>query len=123
MNKVILSGNLCRDVEIKMTTTNKEVVSNCVAVRREYKNEEGIYDCDFINIVIWGNQAKYIGEYASKGDRVELVGRWQTRKYEDAKGETKILNEVVVESITAFSTSARPSETEEPEITEDDLPF
>lgn len=107
MNKVILSGNLCRDVEVKQTTTGKSVLRNCVAVMREYKNSNGEYDSDFIDIVVWGQSAEYVGEYGSKGDRVELVGRWEVRKYEDNNGNQRTAHECIVESIRVFSNRQR----------------
>ena len=103
MNKVILSGNLCQEIELKQTQNGKSVTTNCIAVQREYKNEQGTYDSDFINLVIWGTQAEYLSKYAHKGDRVELVGRWTVRKYTANDGTTRTVNECVVESIKAFS--------------------
>lgn len=134
MNKVILSGNLCHEIELKQTQSGKSVVTNSIAVQREYKNEKGEYDSDFINLVIWGAQADYIGRYAHKGDRVELVGRWTVRKYAANDGTNRIVNECVVESIKAFN---RQPKEETPSYTpdaytqpnfedikgEDDLPF
>lgn len=103
MNKVILSGNLCQEVEVKQTTSGKEVVTNCIAVQRDFKNDKGEYESDFINIVVWGQSATYLGKYAHKGDRAELVGRWTVRKYTDNNGTTRTVNECVVESIKVFS--------------------
>ena len=103
MNKLILSGNICQEIELKQTTGGKSVVTNCIAVRRDYKNANGEYESDFINLVVWGAQAEYLSKYASKGDRVELCGRWTVRKYTANDGSTRTVNECVVESITAFS--------------------
>ncbi len=127
MNKVLLTGNLCRDIELKQTENGNNVVSNCVAVRREYKNANGEYESDFINIVVWGAQAKYLSEYAGKGDRVELVGRWQNRQYINAQNVTITINEVLVESISVYKprvVSEQPYQTNtEFEVSADDLPF
>lgn len=134
MNKVILSGNLCQEIELKTTQSGKSVISNCIAVQREYKNDKGEYESDFINLVIWGAQADYLSRYASKGDRVELVGRWNVRKYTANDGTTRTVNECVVESIKAFSRKPKEGEAQpnynpytQPnfeEITNDqDLPF
>ncbi len=135
MNKVILSGNICRDVEVKQTTGGKSVVTNCIAVRREYKGANGEYESDFINFQAWGTQAEYLGRYARKGDRVEICGRWQVRKATMADGSERIFHECVAESVTAFSAKGydqgRASETapsaETPVMTEwqedGDLPF
>lgn len=132
MNKVILSGNLCQDIELMKTNTGKSVLSNSIAVQREYKNGNGEYDTDFINIVVWGASAEYLSRYASKGDRVELCGRWTVRKYATNDGTSRIVNECVVESIKAFPrqktenavTPAEPTTANFEEIgAEDELPF
>lgn len=124
MNKVILTGNLCRDIELKQTNGGKDVVSNCVAVQRDFKNANGEYESDFINLVVYGPAATYLSNYASKGDRVEVVGRWNVRKYEDKNGETQTINECIVENIKALS---KPKEEtpSKPQLKEviDDLPF
>lgn len=130
MNKVILTGNLCKDIELKMTTGGKEVITNAVAVQRDFKNEKGEYESDFINIAAFGASAAYLGRYAHKGDRVEIVGRWTVRKYQDRNGATQYANECIVESVKAFS--RQPKEETQPYIPEaytmqdentDDLPF
>lgn len=130
MNKVILSGNLCQDVEVMKTITGKSVVSNCIAVQREYKNESGNYDSDFINIVVWGAQAEYLHRYAHKGDRVELCGRWSVRKYQANDGTNRTVSECTVESIKAFSRQPKAetaAEAPAPNFEElavgDDVPF
>jgi single-strand DNA-binding protein len=120
MNKVILTGNLCQDIDLKQTPSGKEVVTNSIAVQREYKGEE----TDFIQIVVWGQPAKYLSQYARKGDRVELVGRWQVRTYTDAQGRKQYVNECVVESIKAFSKPQEPQQPQFEELPQDaDLPF
>lgn len=111
MNKVILSGNLCQDIELKQTPQGKAVVTNCVAVRRDFKNANGEYESDFINIVVWGSSAEYMSRNARKGDRVELVGSWTVRKYQANDGSNRIVNECKVESITVFS---KPTENTKP---------
>lgn len=133
MNKVILTGNLCQELELKQTSTGKSVLTNCIAVQRDYKNEKGEYDSDFINIVAWGSQAEYLKNYANKGDRVELVGKWQVRKYQANDGTPRTANECVIESIKAFNRQPK-AETETPSynpygqtnfetINDEDLPF
>lgn len=132
MNKVILSGNLCHEIELKQTVGGKSVLTNCIAVQREYKNDKGEYESDFINLVLWGAQAEYLSRYAHKGDRVELVGRWNVRKYTANDGTTRTVSECVVESIKVFSRQPR-EESQTPDASikpnfenlniDDDLPF
>lgn len=125
MNKVILTGNLCRDIELKQSNGGKAVVSNCIAVQRDFKNADGNFESDFINIVVWGASAEYLSKYAAKGDRVEVVGRWNVRKYEDSNGTQQTVNECVVENIKAFSKPKEQTTEQKPTAQEftDDLPF
>lgn len=121
MNKVILTGNICREIELKTSSSGKEYLNNCIAVRREFKNSKGEYDSDFIGFIAWNAQAVYLSRYASKGDRVELVGRWEVEKYTDSNGTQQITSKCVVESVTAIS--KRKETAKEEEYTDGDLPF
>lgn len=103
MNKVIITGRLCQDIELKQSTGGKSVVTNSVAVQRDFRNAQGEYESDFINIVAWNAPADYLSRYAHKGDRVEIVGRWAVRKWQTQQGEVRYANECVVENVTAFS--------------------
>jgi single-strand DNA-binding protein len=111
MNKVILTGNLCKDLELKQSMGGKSVITNTIAVQREYKSANGEYESDFINIVVWDKQAEYLSKYGHKGNRVELCGRWTVRKYQANDGTNRIVNECVVESIKVFS---KPKEEQKP---------
>ena len=122
MNKVILSGNLCKDIELKQTQSGKSATNNSVAVRRDFKDADGTYQTDFIDFIAFGNQAEYLSKYASKGDRVELVGRWQVRNYVDKNGYDRRANEVVVESISLVTPKKKEEQSQEDKSV-DDLPF
>ncbi len=122
MNKVILSGNLCKDIEMKQTQSGKSALNNSIAVRREFKDTDGTYQTDFIDFVAFGNQADYLNKYASKGDRVELVGRWQVRNYVDKNGYDRRANEVVVENINVVNPKKKEEQSQENKPV-DDLPF
>ena len=116
MNKVILTGNLVRDIELRATQNGTSVISSCIAVSRDFKNPDGTYTTDFINFVAWDKQADYLSKYAMKGDKLEIVGRWQVRQYTDRNGTTQTANEVVVEYI-----SCSPSESNKNKKFEEDL--
>lgn len=124
MNKVILTGNLCRDIEVRQTQSGKEVVSNCIAVQRDFRESDGNYKSDFINFVAWGSQATYLGKYAHKGDRMEIVGRWANRQYTDNDGVERTVNECVVENLKVFSKQNESTKPTMKEVEEDeDFPF
>ncbi len=120
MNKVILTGNLVRDPELKQTTNGKSVLSNTLAVNREIKGEDGTYPTDFIDFTAWGQQAEYLARYGRKGDRVELCGRWQQRHYKDQNGYDRRVDECQVENLSVFSRQqpSAPSEPQQPKEAE-----
>ena len=99
MNKVILSGNICKDIELKYTTNNIAVLMNVIAVRNDYKNRDGKYDSQFINFVAYRNNAEYLNKYASKGSKILLEGKWNNRNYKKQDNSTVYVNEVIVERI------------------------
>jgi len=101
MNKIILCGNICRDIESKYYNDRK-YVKNTIAVKRDYKNKEGSYDSDFFTFSIWGNQAEYLEKYAQKGDKILICGRLQNNNYEK-DGETVYSNDIQVENIELLS--------------------
>lgn len=103
MNKVILSGNLVRVPELRRTPNGTSVCESTIAVNRERKDANGEYTADFIPFVCWQAQAEYLVRNGHKGDRLELVGRWQQREYTDRDGNRRRVDEVQVENITVFS--------------------
>lgn len=103
MNICTMIGNICKDIEVRIIPgTNKKVIQNTIAVRRDFKNKEGNYDSDFINIVMFEPYANFVEKYVGKGDKVAVSGRWQTRSYESQNG-TRYVNELVVGSIQLVS--------------------
>lgn len=115
MNKIILSGNLCKDLELKYTTSNKPVLQNTIAVRNDYKNANGDYDSQFINIVVWNKAAEYLKKYAAKGSKVLVEGRLQNRTYEKQDGSKANITEVVVEKVELLSSPVKTEQKEQKE--------
>lgn len=87
MNKVILTGRLTSD-PTTTTVGNTTVTKFAIAVKRDYKNKNGEYETDFINVTAWGKQGETIAKYFKKGDPIEAVGAWRIDKYE--KDGTKV---------------------------------
>lgn len=128
MNKTILLGRLTKDVEVRYTqTTNTAVASFTIAVNRRF-TKEGEQQADFINIVAWGKQAEFCSKYFKKGQQVVIVGRLQTRTFDDANGQKHYITEVIAEE-TYFADSKKENteiatENTTSEITSiDELPF
>ena len=110
MNKVILIGRLTRDPEVRYTQTNNTMVANfSLAVNRRYK-QEGQPDADFINIVAWSKLGEFCSKYFKKGQQVGVIGRLQTRNYEDDKGQKHYITEVVAEE-AYFADSKKEDDT------------
>lgn len=99
MNKVVLSGRLTRDVELRESEGGTKIARFNVAVSRNYKNKEGKYDADFISCVAYRNTAEFVGKYFHKGDGIIVEGRIQTGSYEAKDGVIKYTTDVVVENV------------------------
>lgn len=103
MNKIVLSGNLVKEVELRNTANGTSVVQNTIAVRNDYKNAKGEYDSEFINIVAWKQTAEYLSKYASKGSKVLVEGKLRNRTYDKQDGTKGYVTEVIVEKVELLS--------------------
>lgn len=111
MNKVILMGRLTRDPEVRYTTSNVLVASFSLATNRRFK-KEGQPDADFINIVAWDKTGEFCSKYFKKGQQVGLVGRIQSRSYDDKDGKKVYVTEVVAEE--AYFADSRKEDVDNP---------
>ena len=98
MNKVLLVGNLVKDVEVRYTTSDNAIARFTIAINREVKNKDGNYDADYINCVSFGERAKSLSEYLKKGTKVSVEGHIQTGSYEK-EGKKVYTTDIVVEKI------------------------
>ena len=98
-NLVYLIGRLSEDPVIKEYEDGKSMLTINLAVQRSFKNEDGIYEADFIRCILWNGIASHTSEYCKKGDLVGVKGRIQTRSYEDNE-EKKYITEVVVDKVS-----------------------
>lgn len=98
-NKVILMGNLTRDVEMRTTSSGQSVASFSLAVSRSWRGQDGQQQeqTSFINCVAWGKAGEIIAQYTSKGSSLLVSGRLDQRSYEDKEGNKRQAVEVVVE--------------------------
>ena len=98
-NKVILMGNLTRDVEMRTTTGGQNVANFRLAVTRSWKGQDGQMQdqTSFINCVAWGKPGEIIAQYVQKGAPLLVSGRLDQRSYQDKDGNNRQAVEVVVE--------------------------
>lgn len=96
MNLVVLIGRLTKDVELRRTASGKAVASFTLAVNKDYRNEQGGYDADFIECVAFEQRAETISKYVHKGDRFAVLGQLTTRSYENKDGKKVKVTEVKV---------------------------
>ena len=104
MNNVVIVGRLTEDPKVNEVNNGKSVTSVLLAVNRNFKNADGIYETDFIKCILWNNVAASTCEYCHVGDVVGIKGRLQSSKYDDQNGVTHYVTEVVAEKVTFLST-------------------
>lgn len=97
LNNVSLVGRTTRDVELRYTPSNVAVATFTLAVNRTFKNENGDREADFINCVMWRQQAENLANWAKKGALIGITGRIQTRSYDNQQGQRVYVTEVVAE--------------------------
>lgn len=98
LNRAVLTGRLTRDVDLRYTQSGTAVGTFSLAVDRQFTNQKGERDADFINCVIWRKSAENFANFVHKGSLVGIDGRIQTRNYENQQGQRVYVTEVVVEN-------------------------
>ena len=115
MNKVILVGNLTRDPELSETPSGIAVCRFSIAVSRDFSNAEGNREADFFNITVWRGRAEVCGKYLKKGNKVAVVGRLQTRSYDDKDGVKRYVTDIVADEVEFLTPKGAQGEYEEAE--------
>lgn len=100
INRVVLIGRLTRDVELRYTQSGTAVGTFSLAVNRQFTNQAGEREADFINAVIWRKSAENFANFTGKGALVAVEGRLQTRNYENNQGQRVYVTEVVVDNFS-----------------------
>lgn len=98
INNVTLVGRLVAPPDLRKTPNNVSSLQGTLAVNRNFKNENGDREADFINFQAWRGTADVIAQYCSKGSLIGLTGRLQVRSYEK-DGQRRYVTEVVAESV------------------------
>ena len=136
LNRIVLIGRLVADAEFRVTGGGTPVASFTIAVDRNFKNQQGEVETDFIDIVVWRKQAEILSKWLNKGRMVAVDGRLQIRKYQNQEGQNRYKTEVIAERVQFLD---RPKNQQSPDNdynqapppqepgggmgTDDDLPF
>lgn len=96
MNKVILIGRLCNEVEVRRTNSGKAVASYRLAVDRRIKRD-GQPEADFLNCVAFDKNGEFAGKYLHKGTKIAVEGSIQTRDYLNKDGNKVYVTEIIVD--------------------------
>lgn len=137
INNVTLVGRLTRDPELRYTPSNIAITTFNMAVNRNFKNQAGDREADFINCMIWRQQAENLANWCKKGNLVGITGRIQTRSYENQQSQRVYVTEVVADTFQLLEkrdNSANQSNIEDQmpasfgttnplDISDDDMPF
>lgn len=138
LNNVCLVGRMAGDAELRYTPNNQAVATFRLAVNRNFKSQNGEREADFINCVIWRQQAENLANWAKKGALIGITGRIQTRSYENQQGQRVYVTEVVAEQFQLLESrrdrgsNSQPTvdnnqnfaqQAEPMDILESDLPF
>lgn len=117
INKVILTGRLTKDAELRATFTGTDVTSFTLAVDGYSKEQDN--NTNFINCVAWNQQAKFITTYCKKGSLVAIEGRLQTRTFDRKDGSKATVTEVVVERVENYT----PKENTQESVNQNEAPI
>ncbi|HEM2651902.1 TPA: single-stranded DNA-binding protein [Streptococcus suis] len=131
INNVVLVGRMTRDAELRYTPSNQAVATFTLAVNRNFKNQDGEREADFVNCVIWRQQAENLANWAKKGALIGITGRIQIRSYDNQQGQRVYVTEVVAESFQLLESRGQQSNSQDGsfgnsspmDIQDEDLPF
>lgn len=119
-NIVILIGRITRNIELKKTPNAISVCNITLAVNRNYKNSEGVYETDFITCTCYRNIAERASMYCKKGDLVGIKGMIQVRDYEK-DGKKTYATEIIVDRLNFLSIASKKEEVKEEQVVEEKI--
>jgi len=107
MNQVGLVGRLTKDPVLRHLSENRVQTHFSLAINRNYKNNRGEVDADFILCSVWGRLAEHIVKYCGKGSLIGANGRIQSRSFLNENSTKVFITEVVVEDVRFYQLKPR----------------
>lgn len=130
MNKIMLTGNLTAEPDMRQTASGISVCTFTLAVNRRTSKEDGEKKTDFIPVITWRGLAENCFKYLRKGRKAAVSGSLQIRNYEAQDGSRRYIAEVIAEEVEFLSPAETALQTEriselsmEPITPQDELPF
>ena len=114
LNHITIMGRLTKDPELRRTDSGIAVASFTVAVDRDFKNQNGEKETDFIDCVAWRHTGEFVANYFAKGSAIVVSGRLQIRGWTDKEGNKRRNAEVVCESVYFGESKRNTGETQNP---------
>ena len=127
-NKVILVGNLTRDIELRNTPSGTSVADAGIAVNdRRKQGDDWVDETSFVDLTLWGRTAENAAEYLSKGSPILVEGRLKQDSWENDQGEKRTKLKVVVDKLQFLSNKKDGEQKQEPvaagSTKDGDIPF
>ena len=119
INRVILTGRLTKDPDLRYTTSGDAVATFNLAVNRQFTAKNGEREADFISCVIWRKSAENFAKFTHKGSLVGVDGRIQTRNYENKQGNRVYVTEAVIENFSLLDPKNDNHSSKQDETTND----
>jgi len=113
LNRVVLIGRWVQDLELRYTQSGTAVANGRLAVDRPFRNQSGEQEADFLDVVMWRNNAENSAQYTGKGSLVAVEGRLQARSYDDRDGVRRRAVEIVADSVQFLQANRQEDDDEE----------
>ena len=115
MNSCNFTGRLTKDPELKTTQSDKKYIRFCLAVDG-IKDKDGNKTADFVDCIAWNKSAEIIAQYARKGSKLGVSGRYHTTTY-DKDGEKRKSVDIVVNEFDFFDSKPKdqPAQAQQPQ--------
>ena len=120
INKIVLTGNLTKDPDVKYTQSGKAVAMFSIAVNDGFGDNQKTY---YPNIVVWGKTAETVGNNLAKGSKVGVVGKLTTRSYDNSAGQKVYVTEVVADMYGGIEFLGSKKQSQSNPIEDEEIPF
>ena len=122
LNRVIVAGNLARDPELKVTSSNRKFTNMVIAINEFWKDKDGktARKTNYLNIIAWGSLAENCAKFLKKGRAVMVEGRIECDKYEDRQGKTQYITRINCNNVVFLENNGRSTESSDESLEDDE---